>query len=69
MTKNVRNEKGGSLPLAPASSCVPTGRPAVSSATPSAGDTQLFKAQMIAWTAPLSIAATSPDRFIAEVRE
>ena len=61
MTKNVRNEKGGSLPLAPASSCVPTGRPAVSSATPSAGDTQLFNAQIIAWTlAPLSVAATSP---------
>jgi len=61
MTKDVRNNKGGSLPLAAASSCVPTERPAVSFATPSAGDTQLRKAQMIALTlAPLSVAATPP---------
>jgi len=51
--------KGGSLPLAPASSVATL--PAVASATPSPGDTQLRKAQMIAWTlAPLSVAATPP---------
>lgn len=59
MTKNVRNNKGGSLPLAPASSLAML--PAVSSATPSAQDSHLHKAQMIAWTlALLSIAATPP---------
>ena len=68
MTKDVRNNKGGSLPLAPASSCVPTGRPAVSSATPSVIGTQLRKAQMIALTlAPLSVAATPPAWCSVEV--
>ena len=59
MTKDVRNNKGGSLPLAPASSLAML--PAVSSATPSVIGTQLRKAQMIALTlAPLSVAATPP---------
>jgi len=58
MTKDVRKNKGGSLPLAPASSLAML--PAVSSATPSAQDSHLHKAQMIAWTlALLSITATS----------
>ena len=66
MTKDVRNNKGGSLPLAPASSLAAL--PAVSSATPSAGDTQLRKAQMIALTlAPLSVAATPPAWCSVEV--
>lgn len=51
--------KGGSLPLAPASSVATL--PAVSCATPSVIGTQLRKAQMIALTlAPLSVAATAP---------
>jgi len=59
MIKKLMNDKGGSLPLAPASSVAAL--PAVSSATPTAGDSQLRKAQMIAWTlAPLSVAATPP---------
>jgi len=58
--------KGGSLPLAPASSVAAL--PAVSCATPSAGDTQLRKAQMIALTlAPLSVAATPPAWCSVEV--
>ena len=66
MIKDVRNNKGGSLPLAPASSLAML--PAVSSATPSAGDTQLRKAQMIALTlAPLSVAATPLTWMNAEV--
>lgn len=57
MTKDVRNNKGGSLPLA---AKVAAKRQRFS-ATPSAGDTQLRKAQMIALTlAPLSVAATPP---------
>jgi len=57
MTKDVRNNKGGSLPLAPASSVAAL--PAVSSATLSVIGTQLRKAQMIALTlAALSVAAT-----------
>ena len=66
MIKDVRNNKGGSLPLAPASSLAML--PAVSSATPSAGDTQLRKAQMIALTlTPLSVAATPLTWMNAEV--
>ena len=57
MIKDVRNNKGGSLPLAPK---VAAKRQRFS-ATPSAGDTQLRKAQMIALTlAALSVAATPP---------
>jgi len=65
MIKDVRNNKGGSLPLA-AKGAAKRQR---FSTTPSAQDSHLHKAQMIAWTAPLSIAATPLDRFIAEVRE
>jgi hypothetical protein len=54
MTKDVRNNKGGSLPLA---AKVAATRQRFS-ATPSVIGTQLRKAQMIALTAPLSIAAT-----------
>lgn len=57
MTKDVRNNKGGSLPLA---AKVAAKRQRFS-ATPSAIGTQLRKAQMIALTlAPLSVAATPP---------
>ena len=64
MTKDVRNNKGGSLPLA---AKVAATRQRFS-ATPSAGDTQLRKAQMIALTlAPLSVAATPPAWCCVEV--
>jgi len=63
MIKDVRNNKGGSLPLA---AKVAAKRQRFS-ATPSAGDTQLRKAQMIALTAPLSIAATAPAWCSVEV--
>lgn len=64
MTKDVRNNKGGSLPLAPK---VAAKRQRFS-ATPSVIGTQLRKAQMIALTlAPLSVAATPPAWFFNEV--
>ena len=64
MIKDVRNNKGGSLPLA---AKVAAKRQRFS-ATPSAGDTQLRKAQMIALTlAPLSVAATPPAWCSVEV--
>ena len=64
MIKDVRNNKGGSPPLA---AKVAAKRQRFS-ATPSAGDTQLRKAQMIALTlAPLSVAATLPAWCSVEV--
>jgi hypothetical protein len=66
MTKDVRNNKGGSLPLAPK---VAATRQRFS-ATPSVIGTQLRKAQMIALTlAALSVAATPPVWCRMEVRE
>lgn len=66
MTKDVRNNKGGSLPLA---AKVAAKRQRFS-ATPSVIGTQLRKAQMIALTlAPLSVAATLPAWCKVEVRE
>lgn len=63
MIKKLMNYKGGSLPLA---AKVAATRQRFS-ATPSVIGTQLRKAQMIAWTAPLSIAATPLTWMNAEV--
>ena len=63
MIKKLMNYKGGSLPLA---AKVAATRQRFS-ATPSVIGTQLRKAQMIALTAPLSIAATAPAWCSVEV--